>query len=372
MRVAGLALLALVAGGCVTVEVQPDAGSDATSESGAAAPTTASTADSQPDTSGPDEPHPPRTADSTETAPAPTDSTGPPTTDPPATSPTPTDSTEPPTTETPETGAGTTATDTESPPATEAPDTEPTSTTGSDAAATAESPESPETTEPLPGEPYEWGPAEGASLAVVGVDHDDVLNVRDVPFGEIIATLDVSNPYVALLDVRAAPSGELIASFDSWADAIVATGRTRKLPTTVWHEVRVAGVMGWSSWAYLAPSGATHDATAEITAILGETPEADTLIELGVIVGEAMASDEPPSRVVVVTQPIVFEALGEVTVDVLNVGDDSVLGFRLLVFATPGAEDWMSDDPGPFTLRTVERTILCYSDRGVTAGGLCV
>ena len=367
MRVAGLALLALIAGGCVTVEVQPDAGSDATSETGSAA----STADSRPDTSGPNEPHPP-TADSTETAPAPTDSTGPPTTDPPATSPTPTDSTEPPTTETPETGAGTTATETGSPPATEAPDTEPTSTTGSDAAATAGDPESPETTEPLPGEPYEYGPAEGASLAVVGVDHDDVLNVRDVPFGEIIATLDVSNPYVALLDVRAAPSGELIASFDSWADAIVATGRTRKLPTTVWHEVRVAGVTAWSSWAYLAPIGATHDATAEITAILGETPEADTLIELGVIVGEAMASDEPPSRVVVVTQPIVFEALGEVTVDVLNVGDDSLLGFRLLVFATPGAEDWMSDDPGPFTLRTVERTILCYSARGVTADGLCL
>ena len=356
MRVTGLALLALTAGGCVTVEVQPDAGSDATSETGSAA----STADSRPDTSGPDEPHPP-TADSTETAPAPTDSTGPPTTDPPATSPTPTDSTEPPTTETPETGAGTTATE-----------TEPTSTTGSGAAATAGDPESPETTEPLPGEPYEYGPAEGASLAVVGVDHDDVLNVRDVPFGEIIATLDVSNPYVALLDVRAAPSGELIASFDSWADAIMATGRTRKLPTTVWHEVRVAGVTGWSSWAYLAPIGATHDATAEITAILGETPEADTLIELGVIVGEAMASDEPPSRVVVVTQPIVFEALGEVTVDVLNVGDDSLLGFRLLVFATPGAEDWMSEDPGPFTLRTVERTILCYSARGVTADGLCV
>ena len=39
MRVAGLALLALIAGGCVTVEVQPDAGSDATSETGSAATT---------------------------------------------------------------------------------------------------------------------------------------------------------------------------------------------------------------------------------------------------------------------------------------------------------------------------------------------
>ena len=62
---------------------------------------------------------------------------------------------------------------------------------------------------------------------------------------------------------------------------------------------------------------------------------------------------------------------GEVTVDVLNIGDDSLLGFRLLVFATPEAEDWMSEDPGPFTLRTVKRTILCHSHRGVTADGLC-
>ena len=31
----------------------------------------------------------------------------------------------------------------------------------------------------------------------------------------------------------------------------------------------------------------------------------------------------------------------------------------------------MSEDPGPFTLRTVERTVLCHSHRGVTADGLC-
>ena len=99
---------------------------------------------------------------------------------------------------------------------------------------------------------------------------------------------------------------------------------------------------------------------------------ADTLVQLALIVGEAIASEEPPSHVHIVTRPIVFEALGEATVDVLNIGDDSLLGFRLLVFATPGADDWMSDDPGPFTLRTVERTILCYSARGVTGDGLCV
>lgn len=224
----------------------------------------------------------------------------------------------------------------------------------------------------LPGDRYEYGPDAGTSLAVVGVDHDDVLNVRDVPFGEIIATLGLANPIAYLLEVRAMPSSEPVARFDSWTGAIVATGRTRKLPTTVWHEVEVAGITGWASGAYLAPIGLTDDVTARLIDRLGETPEAPTLTDLALTVGEAFASVEPPSRVVVTVGPIIFEGLGEVTVDVLNLGDDSLRGYRLHIFATPAAEDWMSEDPGPFTLRTVERSILCHSHRGVTPDGLCI
>ena len=227
------------------------------------------------------------------------------------------------------------------------------------------------TTVPLPGEPSAFGPAEGAALAVVGVDHDDVLNVRDVPAGEIIATLDLLNPYVGLLEVREALSGEILASPDLWADAIVATGRTRALPTTTWHELRVAGLTGWSSAAYLAQLGATDDVTAHIVEILGGRLQADTMLDLGFIVAETVASDEPPSRVVVSVEPFVFEAVGEITIDVLNIGDDSVLGFRLGVFADAG-DDWMSDNPGPFTLRSVQSTVLCYTSRGVTEDGLCL
>ena len=231
--------------------------------------------------------------------------------------------------------------------------------------------------ESLPGEPFEYGPDEGTSLAVVGVPYEDVLTVHDAPLGDVVATLDASNPYEGLVIVREAPSGEILASLDSWTGAIVATGRTRRLPDSVWpdavwDEIRVAGLAGWTRAAHLAPAGLTDDLTAYLIDLLGERPEADTLAELALLVGEAMASVEPPSRVQVVTRPIVFEALGEVTVDVLNVGDDSLLGHRLLVFAVPADEDWMSEDPGPFTLRTVERTILCHSHRGVTADGLCV
>ncbi|MCY4103399.1 MAG: hypothetical protein OXG55_09090 [bacterium] len=254
-------------------------------------------------------------------------------------------------------------------------DTTPTTATTADEASTpttaTAAAKAPSGDEDLPGEPYEYGPDKGTSLAVVGVDHDDVLNVRDVPFGAIIATLGLGNPIAYLLEVREMPSGEPIAHFESWDGAIVATGRTRKLPTTVWHEVQVAGVTGWASGAYLAPIGLTDDITAHLIDRLGERPEARTLTELALIVGEVFASGEPPSRVVVTVGPSIFEALGEMTVDVLNLGDDSLRGYRLHIFATP-AGDWMSEDPGPFTLRAVERTILCYSHRGVTTDGLCV
>ena len=225
--------------------------------------------------------------------------------------------------------------------------------------------------EDLPGEPYEYGPDEGTSLAVVGVDHDDVLNVRDVPFGEIIATLGLGDPIAFLLEVRAMPSGEPIDWFDSWSGAIVATGRTRKLPTTVWHEVQVAGVTGWASGAYLAPIGLTEDVTAHLIDRLGEQPEADTLVDLALLVGESFASEDPPSRVVITLGPGVFEAVGEVTVDVLGLADDSLLGYRLHIAVDAGG-DWMFGDPGPFTFRSVHRTVLCQSHRGVTADGLCV
>ena len=224
--------------------------------------------------------------------------------------------------------------------------------------------------EGLPGEPYEWGPDSGVSLAVVGVDHDDVLNVRDVPFGEIIATLGLANPIAFLLEVREMPADEAVAHHDTWEGAVVATGRTRRLPTTVWHEVQVSGMTGWASGAYLAPIGLTENITEQFLKRLDGVLVAPTLIDLATAVGNEFASVEPPSRVVVTVAPSTFENLGEVTVDVLNLGDDSLRGYRLYITADP-AGNWMSDDPGPFTLRTVTRSVLCHSHRGVTPGGLC-
>ena len=389
---AGPALLLLLASACAQVERRPDSDAGPASAANDAVPAVTPTADSlaetpsagKEDSPRPDRtettlraPEPPEPAPTTSSAattttalvqepaptttivlvePAPTDGR-------PDTGATPGDVTPPPPTETPDTAAPT-----ETPDETPRPeftyDTRPPSSR-------PDPPPVPIPSEFLPGEPYEFGPAEGTSLAVVGVDYDDVVNVREVPLGEIVVTLGIPNPRDGILVVSFVSSGNALIWSGSWDDVILATGRTRKLPDTVWYEVHVAGLIGWVNDAHLAPIGATHDVTAEIIDILDRTPVADTLTELAWTVGSAMASVEPPSRLVVVTEPILFEGLGEVTVDVLNVGDDSVLGFRLYMVAVAGG-DRMSDDPGPFTLRRVERTVLCYSHRGVTADGLCM
>ncbi|MCY3617193.1 MAG: hypothetical protein OXG40_03435 [Acidimicrobiaceae bacterium] len=223
----------------------------------------------------------------------------------------------------------------------------------------------PEPAVSLPGEPYEFGPPAGAALAVVGVSHDSVLNVRDVPAGEIVARLDNvmnvgSEPVVY---VREADSDALIATLDL-NRGVIATGNTRKLPTTIWHEIRMAEAVGWASSAFLSPLGATSDATAETVAVLGETPAASTLAELARIVAGAVASDDPPSRVVVSGAPVSGD-LAEITVDVLGLPDDAVRGFRLQVFAQ------QDSDSGSFTLKSVESTTICDSHRGVSEEGLC-
>lgn len=225
---------------------------------------------------------------------------------------------------------------------------------------------------PLPGEPFDLGPSEGAGLAVVGIRSDSALNVRDVPNGTVVARLDnvmdgVRDPAVY---VRAPNTDDLITTV-ALNDGVVATGNTRQLATTIWHEFRVGDLSGWSSAAYLAQVGATDDATAEVVEALGELPSADTMLDLGLAVAQTMASQEPPSRVVVSEAPVIFEALGQMTVDVVGIGDDSVLGYRLTVFAQPADEDWTQDDPGPFALKSVERTLLCHSHRGVSEEGLC-
>lgn len=196
------------------------------------------------------------------------------------------------------------------------------------------------TTTTLRGEPVDLGPPRGAILSVVGVAHDDVLNLRAAP-GADQTILDGIPPTY---------------------DAVLALGETRSLPA-FWTRVEFGGEVGWVNITYLAYAGATSDITASVLTEAGGSLEAATMTELGKAVAEIIASEDPPSDIVLVVPESVGD-LGEVTYDVIGIGDDSVLGFRLHVFGTPGASG--------FTLKSVESTVFCQPTRGVTDDGLCI
>lgn len=192
----------------------------------------------------------------------------------------------------------------------------------------------------LPGEVIEIFPYEGAAMAVVGVEADDVLNVRAGPGVDfdVVATLD------PLSDGEA-----------------VATGTNRQLDGgAIWAEVEIGDAAGWANTAFLLQRGVTDDVTASLYPPEADVPSAETLTDLAEIVAAELASEEPPTEVVVVDGPTVAD-LGEITVDVVGVPDDATGAFRLHIFAEEGDEE--------FVLRTVERTDMCR--RGVDAEGRC-
>ncbi len=194
-----------------------------------------------------------------------------------------------------------------------------------------------------PPEPDGNGPGfarEGATINVVGVSAGDRLNVRSSP--------GVGNPIAGRL---------------SPTEAATLTGAEAMVGRHLWYELTMpSGVGGWSSARYLAYAGRTDDATAEYLA--GRDPSVvgvdATMKRLGRKVAEFHASTEPASRIVMTVAPSSGD-LSEVTYDVIGIGDDSVLGFRLHVFA--------NKVDGSYRLKSIERTLLC--DRGVD-GGICV
>ncbi len=194
------------------------------------------------------------------------------------------------------------------------------------------------TTTTLAGVPIDFGPASGDVLAVVGIAHDDVLNVRAAPgaFNPILDTIE--------------PTG-----------TATATGTARDLGRAIWFELDSGDAVGWSNLSFAAYTGGTDDATAEVVSLLGVIPTAESMEALGLIVAMSLASSEPPSRILMSVAPTLGD-LGEVTYDVIGLGDDSVYGYRLHVFGEAVQDG--------FSLLTLDRTVLC--SRGVDADGLCV
>lgn len=192
------------------------------------------------------------------------------------------------------------------------------------------------------GESYEFWvplPSEGAILGVVGVRYDDMLNVRsgpDVTF-DVIATLEPAQTEIA------------------------GTGEGWQLPSgSVWWKIEADGVVGWANQRFLSRLGGVDDLTAFVVGELGEVPVAETMVGLGLIVANTFAGVDSGSDVVISVAPTVGD-LGEVTYDVIGLGDDSLGGYRLHTFGQP--------TDGGFSLMAVEATTMCQ--RGVS-GGLCI
>lgn len=201
--------------------------------------------------------------------------------------------------------------------------------------------------ESLEGEPSLFGPEAGADMTIVGVEYPGTIALLETP-GETASVISDLDPLTAIL---------------------TATGNNWSLPDSTWYELDSGERTGWVNARNLTQLGQTDDATSAIVEAEGRF-SADSIEELGLQVAEFYASDEPPSRVVK-SGPAERGDLHEVTYDVVGLGDDSVMGYRLHVFGLP-AEDAAETETteGAVTLRTVERTVMCA--RGVTGEGLCV
>ncbi|MDY7100231.1 MAG: hypothetical protein S0880_03500 [Actinomycetota bacterium] len=188
------------------------------------------------------------------------------------------------------------------------------------------------------GEPFELGPQPGDLLAVVGVAAGETLPLRAAPLTD----------------------ADVTAELEPTTTGLEATGDARISDNTIWYEVS-GDESGWAEASQLAYIGLTDDATAEVVDRLGELPEAPSMDELGVVVGEALATEVGDTRVTVTVEASEGD-LAEVTVDLTGLADDAVGGYRLHLFARTTADGYGLD--------TVERTYLC--SRGVTGAGLCV
>ena len=194
----------------------------------------------------------------------------------------------------------------------------------------------------LPGEAWDlWVPLRGETVAVVGVAYDDILEVHVAP-GE---------------------NSPLVGTLEPLADTVVSTGEGRSLPSSIWWRVTLDDLDGWVGSRFMTRLGDTVDITAQVVDSIGTIPSAETMTDLGMIVANDRASEDPPSNIVVTVAPTVGD-LGEIVIDVVGYPDDAVKGERLHIFGQP------TEDGEGFSLKSIEATVMCR--RGVTEDGLCL
>lgn len=174
---------------------------------------------------------------------------------------------------------------------------------------------------------------------VIGVAHDDVLNLRAGP----------------------GTNAEVVDGIPPTYDDLVAVGNTRELPRSFWIEVDYEDSRGWVSLAFVGYAGAVVDDTALVVDKLGGYPSNDTMTGLAEEVADVFAIEEEGGSDVVQVTPVTSGDLTEVTYDVIGLADDSLRGLRLHIFAEETADG--------FTLSNLEVRVIC--GRGVD-GDNCV
>ncbi|MFW2382011.1 MAG: hypothetical protein ACN4GZ_09650 [Acidimicrobiales bacterium] len=184
------------------------------------------------------------------------------------------------------------------------PTTDPPTTTTSEPADTAstttttEASTQPTPPESMPGDVIEFGPGAGDQIAVVGVAHDDMLNVRIAPGTEF----------------------DIIDTLDPLADEVIALGENRLLTSSFWVEIETATGPGWVNEAFVGFLGVSQESTSDAVAASGGP------VAVGELLAQTYASVDPPSTVT-----LVDDSGDTVVYDVVGIGDDSVKGFRLAI-----------------------------------------
>ncbi len=201
------------------------------------------------------------------------------------------------------------------------------------------------TTTTLPGDRYEGpGPQQGDLVGVVGVSHNDVLNVRQGP--------GVAYAVVGTLEPEAA--------------GIPITGAARLLVQSIWYEVEYDLGIGWVASSFIGLVGMTDDATALVAQELGSPLADDDIESLGATIAFMFLGEEGGGWIALVAPDRggSVEDIHSVTYDIIGLDDDAVKGYRLVVHATRASAE------GPFVMHSVERTHMCW--RGIDANDSCV
>lgn len=191
----------------------------------------------------------------------------------------------------------------------------------------------------LPGTETEIGPEAGDALIPVGVPFDDVLHIRQAPD----------------------PASDSVGELQPVDTGVTATGNNRELDdASIWAEITVGDITGWSNWSYLGYIGDASDVTGDLPGDLS----GETVWQLAEQVVDHLYPEEegqPELQITLISDAVDDPDASDALIDVLGFADDSVMGSRVRVNAVESGDGYVVEE--------VVVSPLC--SRGVSEG-LCL